>query len=195
MHPTTKEIWYPDTDFVEFITSELVPILFAHYESKPPDFQYLGGNQGLGQLESALARPKPLFGQERYPSIADKAAALTWAITKNHPYTDGNKRAAPTTGFSFLIANRYFVLADQDDAVQMCIGIADNRIGHDESYVANLVEGANFVFGIDSKSDGRCRVTSHFAPCCGKKFARVDQLSHSLHHLDYRSRRVGRYRH
>ena len=131
-----NEIWYPDADFVQTVSVAKVPILFPLYDGSTPDFQYLGGDQGRGQLESALARPKPVFGKDRYPTIADKAAALIWSITKNHPFNDGNKRAALTTGFSFLVANRYFVLADQDEAVQMCLGIADNEIGHDEEYVS-----------------------------------------------------------
>ncbi len=51
MSDTQKtEIWYPDTEFVEMITTELVPILFCSYEDGAPDFQYLGGDQGRGQL-------------------------------------------------------------------------------------------------------------------------------------------------
>ena len=135
-----NEIRYPDAAFVEIITSELVPILFSSYEGGSPDFQYLGGDQGRGQLESALARPKPVFGVDRYPSLAGKAATLIWGITKNHPFNDGNKRAALTTGFSFLFINRYAVLADQDDSVRMCLGIADDSIGYSEEYVSEWID-------------------------------------------------------
>ena len=136
-----NDIWYPDAKFVETITTALVPILFQSYDGTDPDFQYLGGDQGRGQLESALARPKPVFGVERYPTVAEKAAALIWAITKNHPFNDGNKRAALTTGFSFLVANRNFVFANQNEAVEMCLGIADNAIGYDEEYVSSWLRG------------------------------------------------------
>lgn len=130
-------VWYPDRAFVEFATQILVPVLFPNYEGKEPDFQYIGGDQGRGLLESSLARPKPLFGQERYPTIEAKAAALIWSITKNHPFNDGNKRVALITGFCFLIFNRVFVVAQQADAVDMCLGIAAGKEGYDESYITS----------------------------------------------------------
>ena len=130
-------VWYPDRAFVEFATQILVPILFENYDSGEPDFQYIGGDQGRGLLESSLARPKPLFGRERYPAIEHKAAALIWSITKNHPFNDGNKRAALTTGFCFLVFNRVFVVAQQADAVDMCLGVASGKEGYDEAYIAS----------------------------------------------------------
>lgn len=130
-------MWYPDRAFVEFATQILVPILFENYDGGEPDFQYIGGDQGRGLLESSLARPKPLFGRERYPAIERKAAALIWSITKNHPFNDGNKRAALVTGFCFLVFNRVFVVADQAEAVDMCLGVASGREGYDESYIAS----------------------------------------------------------
>ncbi len=89
-------IWFPDIEFVETITTRMIPVLFHDYDESAPDFQYLGGDQGRGLLESALAQPRQGFGGEYfYPSLPDKAAALIWSITKNHPFNDGNKRAAP----------------------------------------------------------------------------------------------------
>ena len=43
-----------------------------------------------------------------YPAMA---AALIWSITKNHPFNDGNKRAALTTGILFLAFNGYHTLS------------------------------------------------------------------------------------
>ena len=162
-----NEIWYPDAEFVEMITTELVPILFRSYEGGTPDFQYLGGDQGRGQLESALARPKPVFGMDRYPSLAEKAATLIWGITKNHPFNDGNKRAALTTGFSFLFINRYVVLADQDESVQMCLGIADDSIGYSEEYVSTWIDERVLPFRTildESPNDELRRKLSHLSP-------------------------------
>src|SRR5207249_1155629 len=55
-----------------------------------------GGLQGVrdpGQVEAALAQPQMTFGgQELYPTLADKAAALGFALIRNHPFVDGNKR-------------------------------------------------------------------------------------------------------
>lgn len=91
-------IWFPDADFFEDVIIHTIPALFPNYEGGLPDFQYLGGSQGRGAFESALAQPQQSFGGEYlYPSISDKAAALIWSTIKNHPFTDGNKRTALTT--------------------------------------------------------------------------------------------------
>ena len=55
-----------------------------------------GGSSGLrdrGALESAVAQPEASFGgQELYPSLAEKTAALGHSLIQNHPFVDGNKR-------------------------------------------------------------------------------------------------------
>ena len=46
-----------------------------------------------GLLESALARPRAVvFGQDAYPTLDDKAAALLLSLVLNHALVDGNKR-------------------------------------------------------------------------------------------------------
>ena len=134
------DVWYPGTDYIEQVTMALVPILFPNYRGGVPDFQYKDGDKGRGLLESALASPMPYFGRDRYPTIAEKAAVLIWSITKNHPFLDGNKRAALTTGFSFLVNNYYVVLAGQDEAVTMCLGIADNSVAYEIPFVVRWIQ-------------------------------------------------------
>lgn len=55
-----------------------------------------GGSSGLhdmGALESAMAQPRMTFGgNDLYPSLVEKAAALCFSLVKNHPFVDGNKR-------------------------------------------------------------------------------------------------------
>ena len=137
-------IWYPGTDYVETIITSMVPILFPEYDVLEPDYQYLGGEQGRGLLASSLARPMPYFGEDRYPSMADKAAALIWSITRNHPFNDGNKRCALTTGFVFLANNGHALIAHQDEAVEICLRIAANTPGYNESFISRWLQ-ANFV--------------------------------------------------
>ena len=133
-------IWFPDIEFVETITTRMVPILFQGYDDSSPDFQYLGGDQGRGLLESALAQPRQGFGGEYfYPSLPDKAAALIWSITKNHPFNDGNKRAALTTAITFLAFNGQFLLAGQGEAVAMCLDVAASKPGVDHAYISDWI--------------------------------------------------------
>jgi death-on-curing protein len=57
-----------------------------------------GGLEGvgdLGGLDSALAQPRMTFGgQELYPSLVEKAAALGFSLVCNHPFVDGNSVSA-----------------------------------------------------------------------------------------------------
>jgi death on curing protein len=53
----------------------------------------LAGVRDLGALDSALAQPKMAFGgQDLYPRLGEKAAALGFSRVCNHPFVDGNKR-------------------------------------------------------------------------------------------------------
>ena len=89
-----------------------------------------GGSEGLrdrGLLESAVARP-----QQRYAyGDADPfqlAAALFEAVAKNHPFVDGNKRAAFTAGYTFLALNGQELNASEVDAVVTTLQVAASGI-------------------------------------------------------------------
>lgn len=68
-----------------------------------------GGSPGLrdrGALEAALARPQMTFGgEDLYPEVTDKAAALMHSLVMNHPFVDGNKRVGAFACILFLLAN------------------------------------------------------------------------------------------
>jgi death-on-curing protein len=59
-------------------------------------------------LESAINRPKQsVFGNDAYPSIYEKAAALFESIAKNHAFHNANKRTALASLIVFLKINHY----------------------------------------------------------------------------------------
>ena len=62
-------------------------------------------------LLSALAAPLPVYGEEVYPSVFDKAAALFIAINSDHPLSDGNKRLAWIVAKAFLALNGHALSA------------------------------------------------------------------------------------
>ncbi len=68
-----------------------------------------GGGHGLRDLallESALSRPRATFGgQDLYPDLFAKAAALMDSLLRNHPFVDGNKRTGITAAALFLVQN------------------------------------------------------------------------------------------
>ena len=87
-----------------------------------------GGSQGVrdqGLLESAVFRPQASFGgQDLYPDLFSKAAALGHSIIKNHPFIDGNKR----TGFEamnlFLRINGHDIQATEEVAFRFVLKVA-----------------------------------------------------------------------
>jgi death-on-curing protein len=68
-----------------------------------------GGASGIrdrGALESAVARPQATFGgEDLYPDVVAKAAALMHSLVMNHPFVDGNKRVGAHAGIVFLLVN------------------------------------------------------------------------------------------
>lgn len=85
-----------------------------------------GGLPGLrdeGLLDSALARPLNLaaYGQ---PDFAELAAAYGVGIAKNHPFADGNKRAAFLAVGLFLALNGWRLAASQLEATQAMLAVA-----------------------------------------------------------------------
>lgn len=89
-----------------------------------------GGPPGIrdqGMLESALARApnKWAYGEH---DLAALAAAYAYGIAKNHPFVDGNKRAALLSMVTFLGLNDIDFVASEAEAVVMILGLASGDI-------------------------------------------------------------------
>jgi death-on-curing protein len=83
----------------------------------------------LGLLDSALARPKTtLFGEDAYPTLELKAAAMVQSIIKNHAMVDGNKRTSWFMLSSFLYINGYFIEMTADEGMEFTLGIATDKL-------------------------------------------------------------------
>ena len=82
-----------------------------------------------GLLNSALARPRTtIFGEDAYPSLERKAAALMHSIIKNHPMVDGNKRTSWLVLNTFLFINGYFLEMTTQTAFDLTIGVATDKL-------------------------------------------------------------------
>ncbi|QGV80378.1 type II toxin-antitoxin system death-on-curing family toxin [Streptomyces ficellus] len=78
-----------------------------------------------GLLESAVHRPSAaMFGEEAYPDLLDKAAALLQSLAVNHPFVDGNKRTAWLSCVTFLAMNGVSLRPDIDTAERLVIAVA-----------------------------------------------------------------------
>jgi death on curing protein len=95
-----------------------------------------GGSPGLrdsGLLESALSLPQQsMFGEELYPTLYDKAAILLFAIVKNHPFIDGNKRAATTIMARFLHLNGYELTTTNLSLYEFVMAVTTSQVEKDE---------------------------------------------------------------
>jgi death-on-curing protein len=83
-----------------------------------------------GLLASAAARPRAtVFGDDAYPSLGLKAAALLHSVCGNHALVDGNKRLAWLAALVFLDINEVTIEATDDEAfdlvMQVAQGVAD----------------------------------------------------------------------
>lgn len=91
-----------------------------------------GGSVGihdLGALESALAQPRMTFGgEELYPTIVEKAAALGFALIKNHPFVDGNKRTGHAAMETFLVLNGFEIDASVDEQEKVILQVAAGEL-------------------------------------------------------------------
>lgn len=93
-----------------------------------------GGGPGIrdeGLLESALARPKQKWHYAPGTDIATLGAAYAFGLAKNHPFIDGNKRAALVALYTFLAINDFELDAAEPETVSVIIGIADGTLSED----------------------------------------------------------------
>lgn len=72
------------------------------------------------------------FGQEVYPSLAEKAAYLCFSLNKSHPFANGNKRTAWVAMANFLRMNRRYVKATVDERELVLMRLADGKIEQGE---------------------------------------------------------------
>ena len=85
----------------------------------------LAGIRDLGSLKSAVAQPKMTFGgEELYPTVIDKAAALGFSIVMNHPFVDGNKRTGHAAMEIFLVMNGMEIIAAVDEQEAIILSVA-----------------------------------------------------------------------
>lgn len=82
------------------------------------------GVRGTSLLSSSLAAPQ-------WPYIAEmheKAAALHFSLTKNHPFLDGNKRIAVAATEAFLILNMHMLMASDQRLLKVSLDIASGAM-------------------------------------------------------------------
>ena len=83
------------------------------------------GIRDLGALESAVSQPHASFGgQDLYPDVVTKAAALCFSLVMNHPFVDGNKRIGHAAMETFLLLNGFEINSDVDEQEKIVLSLA-----------------------------------------------------------------------
>ncbi|SEG23588.1 death on curing protein [Bryocella elongata] len=94
-----------------------------------------GGVAGVrdeNAFESAIGRPRNLASYGEVTSIPRLAAALPWAILRNHPFADGNKRTAFAALMIFLDRNGYGISCTEVEETAMVLRAAASEITEDQ---------------------------------------------------------------
>lgn len=115
---------------MKYLTAEQVLFIHARLIAET------GGAHGvlnLGLLQSAVARPKASFdGQDLYPDLFSKAAALLESVIGNHAFVDGNKRTAITSAGLFLRINGYRLTANNQELEEFTLQCAQHLVSLDQ---------------------------------------------------------------
>ncbi|MBQ2402391.1 MAG: virulence protein RhuM/Fic/DOC family protein [Prevotella sp.] len=113
----------------------------------------LFGNEKDDSFKSSIGQIYQTFGgEELYPSVEEKAAMLLYLVTKNHSFSDGNKRIAATLFLWFLNGNRILYHPDgskriaNNTLVALTLMIAESRTEEKDvmvKVVVNLINRNN----------------------------------------------------
>jgi death-on-curing protein len=87
------------------------------------------GTRRQGPSSPAVARPFATFdGEDLYPDVASKAAALLHSLVSNHPFVDGNKRTGVLAAELLLDVNGVDLVASDDEFEEMVMAVASGTL-------------------------------------------------------------------
>jgi len=114
-------------DEIQYLTKEHVYLI--HDES----IKNFGGDNGIynntdDKIESILSQQFPIFEQDKYPNIFQKAAMLLYFFTKGHCFVDGNKRIGILSTIVFLDINGYESDMENDEGYDKTMEISVSHI-------------------------------------------------------------------
>lgn len=99
----------------------------------------------MGLLEAAAARPlQTVFGEDAYPTLPEKVAALVHSLARNHPFADGNKRTATVAAIFMLQVNGLRPTWDKSQALAHIVAVAEGE-----------EDAADFAAWLHTEPDGK----------------------------------------
>ena len=98
------------------------------------NFGGLDGIRDEALLASAVLAPQSSFGgKSPYVDLIDIGAAYLFYLCRNHPFLDGNKRAAMASAIVFLRLNGFNPAADSDDWEQLVLDVTASKIDREQT--------------------------------------------------------------
>ncbi|MCQ2795264.1 MAG: type II toxin-antitoxin system death-on-curing family toxin [Bacilli bacterium] len=95
-----------------------------------------GGDNGilnLGMIESAVRAPLQTFdGKDIFPTIIEKVTRLSFALTVNHGFVDGNKRIGALSLIKLLAVNDIELRYTQDELSAIFLKVANNKCNYQQ---------------------------------------------------------------
>jgi death-on-curing protein len=101
--------------------------VLAFHEEQLREHGGLAGIRDENALQGALARPPNLFHCEN-GNLPALAAAYAHGIAKNHPFNDGNKRAAFISAYVFLGLNGVELTLTEPKAIEVMLALAAGEL-------------------------------------------------------------------
>lgn len=92
-----------------------------------------GPVRDVGLLDAACARPRAsVFGEDAYPDLEHKAAALMHSLVRNDALVDGNKRLGWLATVIFLDLNGHASDIEDDEAFDLVMSVAEGELDVDQ---------------------------------------------------------------
>lgn len=92
-----------------------------------------GGLRSLERLEGAVAQPRATYaGQDLYPDVVSKGAALGYSLIQGHPFVDGNKRVGHAAMETFLVLNWWALEAGVNEQERVILSVAVGEMNRAE---------------------------------------------------------------
>lgn len=117
---------------IRYLTTDELIYINEQLPAKEPIHKILQGRQkvrDMALLEAAAGRPmQSVFGEDAYPTLPAKAAALLHSVARNHPFADGNKRTATIAAIFMLQVNGLRVDWEPADALNQILLTAEGRL-------------------------------------------------------------------
>ncbi len=96
-----------------------------------------------GLLSSAVARPQAsAIGEDVYPDLESKAAALLQSLVRNHPLIDGNKRLGLAAAIALLGVNGRRLTLSNEEAYDFVIAVATGQLSEIDAIAAVVRRGS-----------------------------------------------------